>query len=194
MARRKRFSGLEATLKNMRHPTTGVFDKTKVQDTLAGNYLKVKSNEVQLTVNRTPESLPGDLVEKALIPFSGENDAEGKIVLVSQRAISAMGSLSISMTLLNLEDGLTTEKRDKQFTPAKATFFLPDATQVSTKVDSQITGAKYNPREGKSYTFPFGQKEGATGADRTYIGVAASIRNGKAPNVNVSFQPEYIRV
>jgi hypothetical protein len=97
--------------------------------------------------------------------------------------------VGVTPTDLNL-DAVSTGRPLRGFAPALAVIFK-DAAQVDTKVESEITGRRYNPREGKSYSLPFGQKSGGTGAaDLTFAGVAAGIIEALAVGEKVSFQPE----
>lgn len=192
MARRRRFKGLEATLKNLQDATTGTFDPTTLPaNSVVSNYLKFKTGETKIDITRTPESLPGNLIEKTVIPFSRALADGGIVVLCSLRAFESLNLTGVTATNLNISDPTTDESPLRGFIPAKAILFKEDATQVDTKVDSQITGRKYNPREGASYTLPFGQKDAGIGADLTYAGVAAGIRASVNVETNVSFEPEY---
>ena len=188
---RRRFDDLEAAIDGLRNPTTGAFNRANVPaGTVLDNYLKFKTGETVITVTRDPASLPGKLVTKQLIAFGGAVADAPIFVPVSNRAITALGSLSVSAIDLNLDDVDATGQKKDGFIPAKVTVFKFGA-QVATKVDSQITGRKYNPREGASYTYPFGQKSGGTGADVTYRGVAAGIRASLDETTeSVSFKEE----
>ncbi|NEO88523.1 MAG: hypothetical protein F6J87_30480 [Spirulina sp. SIO3F2] len=188
---RKRFNNLEAALKSLRNPGTGTFDPTTIPSgSVLDNYYKFKTGQTSYTVTRTPESLPGGYDIKEVLAFGDLNSADPIAVGVSSRAAAAIASLGVSALDLNLDD-LATGVNLRDFIPAKAVIFKPDA-QVANQETSQITGLKYDPREGASYTLPFGQKSGGSGAgDLTYRGVAAGIAAAsEAAGESVSFQEE----
>lgn len=193
MARRKRFNGLKQTLKNLANATTGELDpSTLPAGSVIKNYVDFTTGERKITITRTPDSLPGELLEKAVIPFSVINAVGALRVPVSKRSFEALTDLGPSATDFNLDDLAQDDGFNSDFIPAKCVIFKADATQSPTKVDSQITGRKYNPREGASYTLPFGQKgAGTTAADITYAGVAAGIVAALGLRENASFEPEY---
>jgi len=190
--RRRRFRGLEATIKNLKNATSGTLDPSVIPaGSVLKNYLDVKTGAKTVSYTRQPDSRPGSFVNRQIHAF-GLLPADDPIILkVSNRAITGLSSvLTITALKLNLDDVSTAGSTLEGFAPALAVFFK-DAAQNDTKEESKITGRKYNPREGNSYTLPFGLKATGTGAgDLTFSGVAAGIVAALGAGEKVSFQPE----
>lgn len=189
--RRKRFRGLEATLKNMQHATTGALDlSTLPAGSVIKNYVDFITKARQVSYTRTAASKPGPAVKKQLIPFAVDAaTGDAVIVRVSGRANAAIGTTTgVNDNDLNLA-ALTTGVKMGGFAPAVATIFVPSA-QNDVKEESQITGRRYNPKEGASYTLPFGQGAAGSVPENTFQGVATTIVNAAGAGKTVSFQPE----
>ena len=183
----KRFNNLDAALKLVRN-TTGT-GQANIDGTFLGEYLKYKTGEKVLDYTRDAASKPGEMVEVQVLAFARANTDAAIITSLSSRSEAAIANLGVSATDLN-HAAVTDGQFFPGFIPAKAVFFKADATQADTLETSQITGKKYNPREGKSYTLPFGQKPSGTGVDLTYAGVASGIVGSLGEDESVSFQPE----
>lgn len=187
----KRFNNLEAALKLLRNASSGAFDPaTLPAGSALHNYYLFKTGQNPVSITRAPESLPGGYDIRQVLAFGDLNTADPIAVDVSSRAITAIANLGVSAVDLNLDD-LSSGVPLRDFKPAKAVIFKPD-TQAENSETSQITGLKYDPREGASYTLPFGQKSGGSGgADLTYRGVAAGIAAAcEAAGDSVSFKEE----
>lgn len=145
-----------------------------------------------VTYTRYPTSKPGGFTPVGIDAFAFNDAAVQKVLVeVSNRADAAKTTVltAAGVTALGWAPDLTGYAERFGFTPAKAIVFATDPTQQDTLVASQITGVRYNPREGASYTYPFG-KTGTDGeADR-----GAAIQAVIPAANNVSFTPERARV
>lgn len=148
-----------------------------------------------VTYTRTADSKTGGFNVVGVDAFAFSDAALQKILTtISKRAddqkdtvlgTTGAGALQLKTTLDNYIDRYG-------FIPAKAIVFVPDATQADTLKPSEITGVRYNPREGKSYTYPFGRSSATDGeADRAAAIQSALITAGSR---SVSFTPERVRI
>lgn len=156
---KRRFSRLSYALKSLQSPLGGT-DNNPVTGSILANYKDFRDGKTVVNYTRAPESLPGNLVEIAVNPFFKVLDATTPArVKISKRVLDQAG-LSSVRTAANI---LTTVPEGavelKNYVPAKAIVFIP-GVQSNTKKPSQITGVTYNPKEGNSYTIPFGQATG----------------------------------
>jgi hypothetical protein len=130
----------------------------------------------------------------AVHPFGAAYVATTPIrVPISDKAFTAIGTfIGGTGAELNLVGTVPdTALTNKLFKPAKATVFIPSATQPTTKIASKITGFKYKPRAGNSKTYPFGRAD--TGTKITFAACKADITAkviATNANASVSFTPE----
>lgn len=178
----KRFNNLKAALKSLQSPT-GTSDNEPPANSILKNYKDFRDGKSDVSYPREDSSKPGSLVNKQIDPFGYTLGDQPTIVSVSDRALTSIGSAIL--TAANQSD-VTDGAKVIGFVPAKATIFKKETNQVDTEVTSQITGVKYNPVEGNSFTIPFGQKTGSI----TQSAVRADIISAKTGTDKVSFTSE----
>lgn len=145
---------------------------------------------------RDPNSNPGKEIPIYVIPFGEVGDVYYLIGISNrsnnQIAIAGGATALKTETVESLPDEADTAQSNK-FTSAAAVVFV--GTGTGTATPSQITGVRYKPRLGNSYTFPFGKGAGATGAAATFKGRATVIQETvlATPGRSVSFRPEILR-
>ena len=127
------------------------------------------------------------MVKRGVQPFLLEGDANPASVRVSNRALTN-GALSSIITACALQpantSGLT---KYYGFKPAKVVVLIK-GSQVDTKETSKITGIKYNPIDGNTFTLPFGRNTTTdTLAERRSAIITAAAAN---TNIALSFKTE----
>ena len=186
----KRFKSYKKALELLRNPTTGASAGNPPTGSILEKYKQWRGGEVQVSYPRSQESKQISILDVSIHPFGLSPTATNlAIVGFSQRVSSATGNLANIKTACNHSPvDLDAHAKRVNFRPAKAIVFVPEATQSTTEVASQITGVRYDPREGASYTFPYGQKTGATteGEVRTDIQTAVATIAG----ATVSYKSE----
>lgn len=183
----RRFSRLKYALKTLKTP--GTINSTGVVPTAPSGTILAKFQTAQAQGveygDRAAESKIGGLVLVSVNPFAlGAGTANNKAVLMSKRTRN--GALFTSFKDdCNIVDYDALHEKIKKYSPAKAIVFKK-GTQADTKKTSKITGIKYNPTEGSSYTFPFGTKPSAT----LILVRGAIVAQTVASGASVSFRPE----
>jgi len=84
---------------------------------------------------------------------------------------------------------------DSSFVPAKMIIFVPAVSQVATTPKGFYSGRDYNPREGQTYTYPFGIPSSATSATASFSTGCQELREKvtqKGLGATMSFVPERI--
>lgn len=184
----KRFSRYKFALKAAGGEAAAGSPLKKYQDFVEGRATPEYTREVG--------SLPGKEIPIYVIPF-GEATDIFYLIGLSTRANAQIGlvggaSALKTETVTSLPDGSDTAVSNK-FTSAAATVFV--GTGTGTAILSQVTGVRYKPRNGQSYTLPFGKGAGATGPAATFKGRATVIQETvvATPGRTVSFRPEILR-
>jgi hypothetical protein len=183
----RRFSRLKYALKTLKAP--GAINDTGLVPTAPAGTILAKFQTAQAQGveygDRAAESKTGGLVLVSINPFAiGYATDNLRAVLMSKR--SHDGNLFNSFKDdCNIAVHAATHEAIKKYSPAKAVVFKKGA-QVDTKKTSKITGIKYNPVEGNSYTFPFGTKASAT---LTLVRGAITAQAATS-GASVSFKPE----
>ena len=138
----------------------------------------------------------GNLDEVAISPFADPSlslriKASNRVLSTVENAILTAGNTDTTQASI---DSATAPP--KGFKPARAIIFIPsvagDADSVGTEKTSQITGIKYNPRDGNNFTLPFGQPGTATNLNAVQSAIKSAV-NGIDTARSVSFQPEVWR-
>ena len=165
MARRrrptKRFKSYERALQIIKDPDAPA-DADLTLDKQSPLYLYFTRKTRNITYTRSTDSKPKKILEVSIKPFGAAADATNlAIVSFSQRVKEENAVKDIITACNHNEVDISFHSPRVGFKPAKATIFIPAATQSTTKEPSKITGVLYNPREGSSYTIPYGQKTGA---------------------------------
>lgn len=160
----------------------------------AGTVLEKFATRAGRTISytRNAASKPGTRVDVKLNPFGyAVDDANVVITGASTRSITNREKILKSALVTTLKwkaDTFVGGTIRRGFVPAKAIFFQKLPTQTETKSTSKITGLKYNPVEGDSYTLPFGAT--ATGDTEKEGGMRAAIIADLQAGVSVSFTAE----
>lgn len=160
----KRFSRLNYALKTLKNPNDDDNSTENVNapaGTVLAKYQKSKQSSVSYG-SRDAGSKTQGLVEVATIPFAEGvvNNNKAKLVGMSKRAhVSALASLV--KAACNYEDYVpANHDLLSLYKPAQAIIF--EGTGYKSEKPSKITGIKYKPRNGNSYTFPFGAETAKT--------------------------------
>ncbi|MGB3208244.1 MAG: hypothetical protein WBB28_24940 [Crinalium sp.] len=183
---RKRFSILKAALKTLQPVGTSTTSGTPPAGTVMEMFYNrgtriityganANRNRVLNPVNVNPFGVPFTAENKYRVPMSSRVIIADRFVettVVSHAAAPTGGAIV-----------------NKLFIPAKAILFDPDTAQASTQKTSKITGRKYNPKEGHSFTVPFG-KATTTETFKERKQLIASSATTKVAGCVVSFQPE----
>ena len=181
----KRFSRLNAALKYLRNPTTNVAQDPPANSALA-KYVEVKSGEKVIEVDRSADSKPKSFEVIAVKPFGLPTASEDKIeTTISERTADGITAVGLSKANLGIDDDVTGALTLKGFQPAKAIVFDADGTTEANKV-SGITGIKYNKKNGKSLTIPFGRASGRT----SYFEQKSFLVGEIAAADTITFKPE----
>lgn len=181
----KRFSRLNAALKYLRNPTTNVAQDPPAGSALA-KYIEVRSGEKVIEVNRSADSKPKSFEVIAVKPFGFAAASTEKIqTAISERTADNLTTVGLSKTNLGIEDDITGALTLKGFQPAKAVVFDAEGTVTPNK-ESGITGIKYNKKNGKSLTIPFGR----TASRATFFEQKSFLVGEIAAADSISFKPE----
>ena len=185
----RRFSRLNYALKSIQPPNATNGTNTPPDGSVLKNFADYKSGAKQPNYVRAPESLPGTLLEVAIKPFAfPAAGTVNYIVDLSERASTATGIAAV----LAAGNAVTTipagAVKASGFIPAKAVIFAPAGTQDNTEIPSQITGILYNPREGQSYTVPYGTA--ATNGSESEVRAAMITAATPITNATISFRSE----
>ncbi len=132
-------------------------------------------------------------VEVGVIAFGyGFNSPNGKQkVTMSGRSAAFLNGFGPRARFGVETTSLTEYKKNGAFVPAKARIAV---IQSRTAIPSKITGRKYKPRTGSSYTVPMGQVTGAVGYQATINAILAdAVFSGPTATHVVSFDPEEFR-
>lgn len=176
----RRFKSYKRALDLLRNPTTGAVAGNPPAGSALENYKKWRGGEVEVSYPRSAESKQGEMLEVSVHPFGLASTSTALAIVGFSKRVNDQANLANIKTACNhsIVD-FDAHGRRAKFKPAKAVIFIP-GTQVNTDVPSKITGVKYNPREGASFTIPYGQKTGATneGDVRTDIQTAVNAITG----------------
>jgi hypothetical protein len=126
------------------------------------------------------------MIRKGVKSFGLSEITNPGVVRVSSRAFTASPISAIITACAIVAGDATGITRYVGFRPARVAIFIK-GSQVDTLETSQFTGVKYNPRDGASYTLPFGKVAGTDSYSerREAIIVAADIAT-----MQLSFKPE----
>ena len=151
----KRFSRLRYGLTMLQNPTTGASAGDPPAGSVAAEFKEFISGEKNISYTRDAASKPGSIEKVSVLPFYFAG-ATGKETIVSQSArADTRTELDGVQTACNqIAADLDTHSRLANFIPAKAVVF--DYSGTTTAATSQITGLRYDKRNGASYTFPYG--------------------------------------
>lgn len=156
---KRRFSRLRYALKSLQSPLGGT-DNNPAAGSILGNYKDFRDGKIVVDYTRDAASKPGSLVEVAVSPFYKILDATTPARVKMSKRVLDQGALAGTRTASNLITTVPAGAVEEQdYVPAKAIVFIP-GVQAETLETSQITGVKYNPKEGASYTIPLGQATG----------------------------------
>jgi hypothetical protein len=159
----RRFSRLGYALKSLQSPLGGT-DNNPATGSILANYKDFRDGKKVVNYVRDAASKPGSLVDVGLNPFYsplGTGEENWVVVKASNRAIvsTAVSAIRAQCNLDTTPSGAYEGIRG--FQPAQVIVFVKSGTQLDTKETSQITGVRYNPMEGTSYTLPYGQVTGS---------------------------------
>lgn len=157
-------------------------------------YKNYRAGSSEVTYNRSPESLAGELKLIYLNPFAVPA-AEVWETRMSQRAFENIGDVLDGAGLLNHKNvptDLSEVRSSSKFRPAKA--IITKAGSGYTSATSKVTGLPYKKRTGAStYTIPFGSAGGSNETSK-YLAVCENIQaavEAKARKNGVTFSPEF---
>jgi hypothetical protein len=107
---------------------------------------------------------------------------------ISNRSLNATSITSVRTAAnIDLSPPPTTKRAPRGFQPAKAIVFVA-GVQSDVKETSQITGLKYNPRDGQTYTVPMGQKTGEIYEGAVQQSIITAVAD--LTDASVTFRPE----
>lgn len=150
---RKRFSGLEATLRNIT-VIGGTAAPVPPANTRAANYLAYKAKGKKYDITKTV--VKGKGTKYGLDGFGSETSDPLFTVVVGKRAGDKMDDVGLTVAGLGLG---TTDLgiAISQFEPARIIVTVSSGEAALTANPSAITGEKYKRKPTiDSYTFPFG--------------------------------------
>lgn len=194
----KRLSGFRNAMRYLQN-ATGTTENQPPADSVLAKVNKVITGETKLTYVRATTSKPGSLVVVAIRPFGMDvTDNEAVRTTCSARTMksdSEMATiLAAAKVIAEPAAGFSSATRPpKGFRPAKATVFKPkvddDPNSSPEKIPSKITGYNYNPRDGETYTMPFGQNTTVTYEGEAQALILTAVK-ALGTGYSVSFKPE----
>jgi hypothetical protein len=177
----KRFNNLDKALKYLQSPTGGGNNEPPAGSVLA-NYKEFKTGQSDVSYPVDTNSLPGELLQRQLLPFGAEAADTPAIVTFSSRSQAALGTaFETAAKLSEVSNGV----QYQGFFPAQARIFRTTTTGT-TNATSQITGIPYKKKSGRNYTLPFG-KDGTDTVEKT---VRAKIIAESTESDSISFDSE----
>ena len=186
---------LKKSLKYIQSPTGGS-NNIPPEGSVLANYLDYVTGATQVSYPRGDESKPGTLPLVAIAPF-----ADPSLIIRVKASARALTTMESGIrTACNIDQDATNVQNanpaPRGFIPAKVTIFRPDvageANSSSAPVTSQITGIRYDPRDGNNFTLPFGQPGTATTLSAVQSGIKTAVL-GAGVARSTSFQPEVWR-
>lgn len=189
MGRRQGYNNLRAALNYLRPLAGGTTSAEAPSDTALRRYQEYRAGRTRRTITRAATSRPGIKTDYTIQLFGEDAGNDSAIALVGARAIAGLNEVSLELPVLGLTAraaGADPPDFSGNFSPAKVVCFR--ATGTGTERPSGVTGLRYKPRTGASYTYPFGK---VSGTDR-FRDRAAAIDAATGANVTCTFLPEDI--
>lgn len=189
---KKRFSRLKYALKSLQSPLGGT-NNDPITGSILANYKDFRDGKKVVDYSRESTSHPGSLVDIAINPFFQDLDADKPVYSKISNRVLTLTNLNTTRAAANIITTIPPGATElKAYTPAKATVFLP-ATQSDTKKPSQITGVAYNPKEGASFTIPYGKKTGELYENVVRASILTAVKAiSVTPKASVTFTSEKV--
>jgi hypothetical protein len=156
----KRFSDLKKALKYIQSTTWTPGDpiSNAPSNSALGNFQAWLSGNNREVGTRDAQSKTGGFEKVSINPFAYQLDPDGEILIpISKRALErdSISAVRVASNVVT-SPAPSAKAPPRGFIPAKAIVFIP-SVQSDVKSTSNITGLKYNGKEGTSYTIPMGQ-------------------------------------
>ncbi|WP_319422745.1 hypothetical protein [Pleurocapsa sp. FMAR1] len=170
----KRFSRLKYGLEMLRAPNSTAPTPDAPTGTVAKKFQDFVGKKTRLVYPRAADSKPGEINKVSVLPFYF-NGAAGKetIVAQSKRADEAAPLAGVQTQCNQITVDFENHVKLAGFIPAKVTVF--DYGTASTSTLSQITGERYDKKNGKSYTFPYGASATEKAEAEVRKGISAAV-------------------
>lgn len=185
----QRFKSYKRALHLIKDPNASA-DADLVIDRNSPLYLYHTKDTRNITYTRQADSKPKAILEVSVKPFGAAPDTTALAIVSFSKRVDDEESLNAVKTACNhVAVDYSAHSTRSGFKPAKAIVFVP-GTQSTTKVASKITGVYYDPREGKSFTLPYGQKTGAIYEAAVRAEIQTAIDGLSNDDVTLSFKSE----
>ncbi len=152
----RRFSRLEYARKLLKTSSTSPEGSAPAGSFLE-TYQRYARGDIQITINRDADSLPGKLNRVGISAFGSPYVADQFTEVTFSNRAAQEAIISTLITASNHESVDNAIPPDKGFIPAKFTVFITSETPSTTTETSTITGLSYQKRDGASFTVPYGQ-------------------------------------
>lgn len=151
----KRFSKLKYGLTMLRSPNSTGDTPDAPAGTVAKNFQDFAAGKKKLSYPRDEASKPGELLKISVLPFYFGGAAGKETIVTQSRRGDEQGSMNGVQSACNqIAADPETHSVLRGFVPAKAVVF--DFGTATTSTTSQITGIRYDKRNGNSFTFAYG--------------------------------------
>lgn len=187
----KRFSRLRASLRYLQNARNDS-NNNPPEGSILKAFADYQNGINRPSYTRDTASKPGSATRVAIRPFAFVNDDMLTVVKMSKRSntstnIAIPGACNVKTSVPNDAKGRI------GYTPPKAIFFKKDSTQSANTVTSQITGIRYDPIDGKSYTIPFGSTEQKDPISTVRKNITTAVAEPTSTISKVSFRDEMLR-
>jgi len=183
----RRFSRLRYALTTLRSPNSEGETPEAPSGSVARNFQDFVAGRRRVSYTRDADSRQISLEKVSIFPFfAGAEEGTERIVCISQRALNE-SAVDLVITAANHIDVDFEQHADVTgFQPAKAIVSITGGTAISQT--SQITGERYESRNARSFTIPYGATSGERFEGLVRGGIIEAV--SEIDNATVTFCPE----
>lgn len=180
---------MKRALELLRTPNSNTPAPDAPQGSILKNFQDFNSKKTIVSYPRSEDSKPGSIEKVSVLPFYfGGADDKQTLVPFSQRVDDESSLDGVQSACNHVQADVENHLELRGFIPAKATVTVLSGT--TSQETSKITGIRYQKRNGKSYTLPYGASNAEKAEGNVRADIVAAVN--ALGNAAISFTSEKI--